>query len=190
MMKIENAVLIVGAVSVNLPLLGTDAAVRAWRVPSEYRDNGLFVAIDQPGQPGEIPACDPQQAEYLGALDYPAAEDEALKTAKRRKLADINALSDAELDAFSRTYPVGEVQSWPQQVKEAEALAVDPAAPVPLLAAIAEQRGITVADLASRVHVKMDAYAQLSGTLIGRRQAAEDQIDAAASLEDLEAVAW
>ncbi|MCF6758238.1 hypothetical protein L3X14_16800 [Pseudomonas balearica] len=190
MMKIENAVLIVGSARIELPQLATDTVVHAWRVPAEYRENGLFVAIDQPGQPGEIPACDPQQIEYLGALDYPAAEDEALKAAKRRKLAEINALCDAELDAFSRTYPVGEMQSWPQQVKEAEALAVDPAAPAPLLAAIAAERGITVADLTSRVRIKMDAYAQLSGTLIGRRQAAEDQIDAAASLEDLEAVAW
>lgn len=190
MMKIENAVLIVGAVSVSLPLLGTDAVVHAWRVPAEYRENGLFVAVDGPGQPGEIPACDPRGTEYLGALDYPAAESEALKAAKLRKLADINALCNAELDAFSRSYPAGEVQSWPQQVKEAEALAVDPAAAVPLLTAIAEQRGITVADLAIRVHAKMDAYAQLSGALIGRRQAAEDQIDAAGTLEDLEAIAW
>lgn len=190
MMKIENAVLIVGAVSVSLPLLGTDAVVHAWRVPAEYRENGLFVAVDGPGQPGEIPACDPRGTEYLGALDYPAAESEALKAAKLRKLADINALCNAELDAFSRSYPAGEVQSWPQQVKEVEALAVDPAAPAPLLAAIAAERGITVADLASRVHVKMDAYAQLSGTLIGRRQAAEDQIEAAATLAEVEAVTW
>ena len=54
----------------------------------------------------------------------------------------------------------------------------------------AAERGITVADLAIRVHAKMDAYAQLSGALIGRRQAAEDQIDAADALEDLEAIAW
>lgn len=190
MMKIENAVLIVGAVSVSLPLLGTDAVVHAWRVPAEYRENGLFVAVDGPGQPGEIPACDPRKTEYLGALDYPAAESEALKAAKLRKLADINALCDADLDAFSRTYPAGEVQSWSQQVKEAEALAVDPAAPAPLLAAIAAERGITLEDLASRVHVKMAAYAQLSGALIGRRQAAEDQIEAAPTLAELEAVTW
>lgn len=190
MMKIENAVLIAGSARIELPQLATDTVVHVWRVPAEYRENGLFVAIDQPGQPGEIPACDSQQVEYLGALDYPAGQDEALRAAKRRKLEEINGLCNAELDAFSSTYPAGEVQSWPQQVKEAEALAVDPAAPAPLLAAIAAERGITVADLASRVHVKMDAYAQLSGTLIGRRQAAEDQIDAATTLAELEGITW
>ncbi len=190
MMKIENAVLIVGAVSVNLPLLGADAVVHAWRVPAEYRENQLFVAVDQPGQPGEIPACDPQQIEYLGALDYPAAEDEALQAAKARKLAEINQHCEASLAALAAPYPEGEVKSWPQQVKEAEALALDADTPVPLLDAIAAARGLTVIDLAGRVAAKMQAYAEHSGALIGRRQAAEDQIEAATTLPELEVITW
>lgn len=189
-MKLENGMLIVGAQSVAVQALAVDAVVRAWRVPVEYRENELFVAVGRPGQAAEIPACSPDMAEYLGEVALPAAEDLQLRSAKAAKLADINALCDQELDAFSRTYPNGEVQSWPQQVKEADALAADPAASVPLLAAIAAERGITVEDLAGRVRVKMDAYAQLSGMLIGRRQAAEDQIGDAATLEEVGAVAW
>lgn len=190
MMKIENAALIVGDVQVPLPPIAADAVVHVWRVPTDYRGKGVFVTVHRPGEPREIPACAPELAEYLGSMDYLAAEADLLRDAKQRKLAEINALCDAELDAFSRTYPVGEVQSWPQQVKEAEALAVDPAAPAPLLVAIAAERGITLEDLASRVHIKMAAYAQLSGALIGRRQAAEDQIEAASTLAELEAVTW
>lgn len=190
MMKIENAVLIVGSARIELPQLATDTVVHVWRVPAEYRENGLFVAIDQPGQAGEIPACDSRQTEYLGALDYPAHELEQLRDGKARKLTEINQHCEAALAGLAATYPEGEVKSWPQQVKEAEALALDADAPAPLLAAIAAERGITVADLASRVHVKMDAYAQLSGALIGRRQAAEDQIDAATTLAELEGITW
>jgi len=190
MMKIENAVLIVGSARIELPQLATDTVVHVWRVPAEYRENGLFVAIDQPGQPGEIPACDPQQAEYLGALDYPAAETEALRDAKARKLAEINQHCEASLAALAAPYPEGEVNSWPQQVKEAEALALDADTPVPLLDAIAAARGLTVIDLAGRVTAKMQAYAEHSGALIGRRQAAEDQIEAATTPAELEGITW
>lgn len=190
MMKIENAVLVVGSSSEALPLLSTDTVVRAWRVPAEYRENGLFVAVELPGKPSEFPACDPQRVEYLGAIDYPADDAMHLQGAKRRKLAQINKLCDEQLAILASTYPEGEIKSWPQQVKETEALAADAAAPVPLLEAIASARGLTVEELASRVAVKMQIYAAQSGALIGRRQAAEDQIDAAKTLAELETVIW
>ena len=44
--------------------------------------------------------------------------------------------------------------------------------------------------LASRVLGKMNAYAAASGSLIGRRQAAEDLIDVAATPEDVAGIAW
>ena len=60
----------------------------------------------------------------------------------------------------------------------------------PLLTAIATARGLPVAELASRVLGKMNAYAAASGALIGRRQAAEDLIDVAATPEDVAGIAW
>ena len=92
--------------------------------------------------------------------------------------------------SLAASYPEREVQSWPQQVKEAEALAADPQAQAPLLAAIAEARSLPLAELASRVLGKMNAYAAASGALIGRRQAAEDLIDLASSAEDVAFIAW
>ena len=56
--------------------------------------------------------------------------------------------------------------------------------------AIAEARSLPVVELASRVLGKMNAYAAASGALIGRRQAAEDLIDVAATPEDVAGIAW
>ena len=51
-------------------------------------------------------------------------------------------------------------------------------------------RSLPLAELASRVLGKMNAYAAASGALIGRRQAAEDLIDLASSAEDVAFIAW
>lgn len=190
MMKIENGVLTIGSNSMELPQLELDAQVSAWHVPAEYRDNGLFVAVDLPGQPREIPACAPEQAEFIGTLEYPASEAARLREAKRQALVEIKGQCDTALAELAASYPEGEIKSWPQQVKEAEVLALDADAPVPLLDAIAAARGLTVIDLAGRVTAKMQAYAEHSGALIGRRQAAEDQIDAATTLAELEGITW
>ena len=78
MLKIENQTLTVthGATVAVIELQETvvDAVARVWSVPVEYRDNGLFVAIMAPGQPEEIPACDPAAAQLLGEVAYPASQ--------------------------------------------------------------------------------------------------------------------
>lgn len=190
MMKIENGALIVGDASLPLQSLAVDTVVHAWRVPTDYRADGVFVTVAQPGQPLEFPACDQGQVEYLGELQLPASEALQLQGAREARIADINAACERALAALSQAYPAGEVQSWSQQVKEAEALAADPATPVPLLDAIAAARGLTAAELGARVLQKTAAYATLSGELIGRRQAAEDALATAETLEAIEAVTW
>ena len=115
------------------------------------------------------------------------AKLEAVKAAKR---LEINEACNTAVVALAASYPEREIQSWPQQVKEAEALAADPQAAAPLLTAIAEARSLPVVELASRVLGKMNAYSGASGALIGRRQAAEDLIDVAATPEDVAGIAW
>lgn len=121
------------------------------------------------------------------ALPPPEVQD--LVTAKTAKLAQINAAARAALSRLVSDLPRNEVDSWPQQVKEAEALAGDEAAPVPLLTQIAAERGLSVSDLAARVLVKAAIYADASGQIIGRRQALESAIEAATTIEQLEAIA-
>lgn len=189
-MNIENGTLTVDGQSIVLPEIQADAKVRVWSVPLEYRDNGLFVAVDLSGQPVEIPACSLADARYLGELDYPAAEAHKLEAAKATKLVEINAACELALAGLTSTYPPGELQSWPQQVREAAAFLLDPPGPTPLLAAIAEVRGLTVADLADRVQAKAVGYTTYSGAIIGKRQAAEDLLGKAETLEEVGAVVW
>lgn len=193
-MKIENGSLVVTVNGVEktvpLPAVAADAKVKAWAVPADYRTDGLFVAVTVKGDSEEIPACDLAACEFLGELELDAGDDAKLEAVKAAKRAEINASCEAAVAALAASYPEGEVQSWPQQVKEAEALAADPQASAPLLAAIAEARSLPLAELAARVLGKMNAYAAASGALIGRRQAAEDLIDMADTAEDVASVAW
>ena len=189
-MNIENGTLTVNGQPVVLPAIQADALVRVWSVPPDYRENGLFVAVILPGQSDEIPACSLVDTEYLGELEYPAAELHKLEAAKAVKLIEINAACELALADLTSTYPPGELQSWPQQVREAAAFLLEPPGPTLLLAAIAEVRGLAVADLASRVQAKAEGYAAYSGAIIGKRQAAEDLLDKAETLDDVAAIVW
>lgn len=193
-MKIENNALVVtvgGIVeTVPLPTISINAKVKAWSVPTEYRESGLFVAVTQKGAVEEIPACDLAATIFLGEVEFEASQEAKLEAAKNAKRDEINAACDKAVASLAASYPEREVQSWPQQVKEAEALAADAQAPAPLLAAIAEARLLPLPELAARVLAKMATYAAASGALIGRRQAAEELIDAAPSVQDVASVTW
>ena len=73
-----------------------DAVARVWSVPVEYRDNGLFVAIMAPGQPEEIPACDPAAAQLLGEVAYPASQELQRQSAHAAAHARIEYWRDAQ----------------------------------------------------------------------------------------------
>lgn len=191
-MKIENKelVLVVGGEEKRIPLpeVGTDAVVRAWAVPEEYRPGGLFVSVTEKGHAEEVPACAPGAATYLGSVDLEADDAARLAHIKAAKLVELNEACDRAVAKLAAGYPDHEIQSWPQQVKEAEALAADPDADAPLLAAIAAARDLPVGELASRVLAKMVAYAHASGAMIGMRQAAEDLLELADTAEDVAAI--
>lgn len=193
-MQIENGNLVVevegSTMTVPLPEVATAAKVKAYLVPEAYRPGRLFISVTVPGQPEDVPACSQDLVELLGEGILEASDAAILNAAKAAKLTEINAECQKAVAALAADYPDSEVQSWPQQVKEATALAADAGADAPLLTAIATARGLPVAELASRVLDKMNAYAAASGVIIGRRQAAEDAIGAAASLEDLSAISW
>ncbi len=193
-MQIQDGNLVVevegSTMTVPLPEVATAAKVKAYLVPEAYRPGRLFVSVTLPGQPEEVPACGQDLVELLGEATLEASDAAILNAAKAAKLTEINAECQKAVAALAADYPDSEVQSWPQQVKEAMALSADPQADAPLLTAIATARGLPVAELASRVLGKMNAYAGASGALIGRRQAAEDLIDIAATPEDVAGIAW
>lgn len=193
-MQIQDGNLVVevegSTMTVPLPEVATAAKVKAYLVPEAYRPGRLFVSVTVPGQPEDVPACSQDLVELLGEDILEASDAAILNAAKAAKLTEINAECQKAVAALAADYPDSEVQSWPQQVKEATALSADPQSDAPLLTAIAAARGLPAAELASRVLGKMNAYAGASGALIGRRQAAEDLIDVAATPEDVAGIAW
>ncbi|WP_235930200.1 hypothetical protein [Craterilacuibacter sinensis] len=182
---------------------GAWATVPDWRGVALWSTaSGAPLVIGEPGvTPVDVAATDiaPPGPEFLwdGArwLIDAGRRMQLLIALQERRAAEVNANASGRLATLSAAYPDGEVQSWGQQTREAEALAVNPSAPAPLLTAIASARGLPLADLAARVREKVQAYAVASGQIIGQRQALEDAIhavdlaapDAAAQLE---AIKW
>lgn len=185
---ITDRTLTAGAHTEILPSLPYDTTVDVWSVPTDYRESGIFTTVQLQGQPPELPACDIAAAQLLDTLLLPADPAAQLDRARTERLTGINADADALVGELADTYPEREIQSWPQQVKEAEALALSPAADAPLLSALAVARGVDRADLAARVLAKASAYAAASGAIIGARQRLEDLLSAAETLDELSAV--
>lgn len=118
----------------------------------------------------------------------PEEEAQRLTDAKSAKLSEINAACQRALESLTPTYPERELTTFDKQESEARAYIADAMAPTPLLSALAAARGIELADLVQRVIAKADAFAAASGAIIGQRQALEDRLDAAQTLEDVQAI--
>lgn len=129
--------------------------------------------------------ADPSQFEQL--VD-PEPVPLTLEEAKAAKLAEINAACQSTLEALTPTYPERELTTFDKQESEARAYLADATASTPLLSALAAARGIELADLVQRVIAKADAFAVASGSIIGQRQALEDRLDAAQTVEDVRAI--
>lgn len=113
-----------------------------------------------------------------------------LEDVKAMVLAAINAECEQRMAEIRSSYPDSEVLSWPKQEAEARAYLSDQNGEYPLIQALAANRQIPIADLAERVVQKADAYAALSGQVIGIRQRLEDALELAETLEDVIAIKW
>lgn len=144
-----------------------------------------------------IPAA-PGNMDYENYLQWVAAGNVpaqlmTLASLKADRLAAIAADCEQAIAALRAGYPDSEVLSWPKQEAEARAFVADAAAATPLLDALAEARAVPKAELAARVIAKADAFAAISGALIGKRQKLEDQLDALpvdATAEQVAAIVW
>lgn len=109
---------------------------------------------------------------------------------KNDKFAELSAEFSRRMGVIKSGYPDEEIESWAKQETEARSLP----APSPLLSAMAAARGITLSDLAARVIANADAWAAISGGLIGKRQAYEDIVtgitDSVTGPAAIAAVTW
>jgi len=120
----------------------------------------------------------------------PAPIPPTLDELKAAKLADIEQSFSESMAAVKAGYPADEILSWDKQEAEARAWLADAAASTPMIDAMLLQRtSLTKADLVARIVAKAEIAAGFVGTLVGKRQALEDRIEAA-TLETIGAIAW
>lgn len=118
------------------------------------------------------------------------AEETKLATAKVIALSRLNQRAQAIVNEQSGMddLPAFEVQSWPVQATEARAWSENNSAPTPVLDQIAQARGINPDKLKAAALKKTLAYESLCGTVAGKRQAIEKQIEAAKTLDELNTI--
>ena len=116
--------------------------------------------------------------------------EDALVKAKKAQIVKINAACQAQLDAITTPYPLNEIHTWDQQLAEANAYTTDSATPTPLLSAIVEASGSTMAALVDEVITASNRFKVTSGAAIGKRHNLKDQINAATTVEAVLSIVW
>ncbi|MCV6590408.1 MAG: hypothetical protein OIF57_15500, partial [Marinobacterium sp.] len=106
--------------------------------------------------------------------------DDSLADARRH----IDGLQNAALACIEHGYTSQEVKTWAQQQAEATEWVADNAAVVPLLQALAECRGVSIALVVEKIRAKASDAARLTGIVLGSAQAANDQIDSLQALNE------
>lgn len=109
---------------------------------------------------------------------------------KSAKLAEINSKAQDfinELAKYNETPPF-ERDTWPKQAEEAQAWADDPSVVTPTLVLIAQTRGVPLDTLRRKAYEKAMAYQQVAAIVSGQRQAYEDKLNAAETLEQVQAI--
>lgn len=77
-----------------------------------------------------------------------------------------------------------ESSTWVEQRKEAEAYNKDQSAPIPMLTALANSRGITVQEMVEKVNAAVVAYNERIAQLLANKQAREQEIKMCQSIAD------
>lgn len=151
--------------------------------------------LDEDGNPaGEVSsnldtllAALPEGAEYTLITEEEAQvwwnAQRSLAESRADKRTEINAACSSALASLTAPYPQAELLTFDKQEAEARAWLADNTAPTPLLSALAAGRGIPLDELAGRIIAKADAFAAVSGFVIGQRQALEDALNACADAE-------
>jgi hypothetical protein len=138
---------------------------------------------------------DPKNADYIAYKAWCAEENQpqppdlpTLEELKRSKLLEINGAFETSARLLTAGYPDSEKDSWPDQKAEAMAWYANNAAPTPYLDLLAGYRGIEPLLYRQKTVAKVIAYTAAAAYLIGTRQKYADQIAAATSQGDLDAI--
>lgn len=111
-----------------------------------------------------------------------------LSQLKEAKLREINASSQEVASGLTAGYPEFERATWPDQQAEVLAWEKDPDAATPSIDQLALYRGIDRIDYLQKTLVKVSTFKTVGLYLAGTRQRYEDQVKAAKSAADLDAI--
>ncbi|MDA3967371.1 hypothetical protein [Helicobacter sp. WB40] len=138
--------------------------------------------------------------EYLSELGYVECEESeykqkhnegTLKSAKVGKIKELINSYNQAIKPYIIDTPDSEMLTWERQESEAKSYQVSKnPSDAPLLAKLAENRGVSLEVFANKVLEKSTLYREVSSKLIGKRQALEDRVKIATSLEEIEAIKW
>lgn len=84
---------------------------------------------------------------------------------------DIRAEGARRLEAVAAAYRPQERETWPEQVREAEAWIADNSADTPLLDAMTAASGETMAELTGRIMTNRAAFKAAAGAILGAQRA-------------------
>lgn len=108
----------------------------------------------------------------------------ALQRAKLQKIRAIRTHFDGIMQGIKATVAAYEVQTWDTQRNELTLYLTNPANPTPYVDSLAAARGETRDVLFVKIKVKVDAMSSLQG----QQHALEKQVEAATTLEEVNAV--
>lgn len=124
----------------------------------------------------------------LSPSDWDSALAEEVSTRRSQVTASNNAAYEQAIAKMTSDYPPSEIATWERQRAEVIAWEADPSAPTPWIDLAASSRGLDRGEYLFRTLAKVNAFAQASAWLTGRRQGIDDAIRAATSLEELRAI--
>lgn len=145
----------------------------------------FVLQTDEDGKETRIPV-DPDNTEYKQVLAYieaggtvTGATGVSLAELKAAKLDDINNAASAAAARLTTGYPDFELQTWPDQQREAVAWVANNTSPTPVIDAMAGYRGIDRVLYLQKTAAKVDYFRKASSYLVGTRQKYADQVAAA-----------
>lgn len=138
-------------------------------------------------QPSAAHVWQPEKQKWV--LDK-SAQKAQFQAAQSNKMTDLNRVAQSIVNQAAGTdkLPEFEVQSWTLQAAEAKAWAQNPEIATPILDQIAAARGVP-ADVLKRAALrKTQQYEALTALVAGQRQALQTRIEAAKTLDELNAI--
>lgn len=186
-MRIENHQIITDNATIDLPRLPVPVTVHVWTVPTDYRHDGLFVAIQRPGDSEEVPACDLSQCAKVLSEVLPAHPDAVLEAAKATKKRQIEEDRDAQ--CVADVAALG--HTWQADKRSQELLAqaitlAQAGLPLPPVWRAANNADVPITSIADLLAIS-GAIAQQVQTAYTTSWARKAAVDAATTIEEVEA---